>query len=331
MRILIIKLGAVGDVIRSTFILRGLREKYHSAQIDWLTDSSARDILVNNPLIKRLFTWEERGELKNYDLVIGLEDELAACELASQLSPKKILGAYAKGGKITYTPSAWFDMSAISRFGLEKANELKKNNRKSFQQHMAELLEINVGPYLFKLSKDEIEHGRRFVAGLGISKNDKVVGVNTGAGKRWPLKALCVEKTIELVNKIKKELGMVSLILGGAEERERNAVICKETGMPNAGLHSLRDFASVINQCHVVVSSDSLAMHFAIALSKRTVAFFGPTSPFEIELYGLGTRVFAGLDCLICYRQICDKHPNCIEALSVNDLFKAIKREAVQL
>ncbi|MFC1540793.1 glycosyltransferase family 9 protein [Candidatus Margulisiibacteriota bacterium] len=331
MRILIIKLGAIGDVIRATFILRGLREKHQTAEIDWITDSSARDILINNPLINRLFTWEERGELKDYDLVIGLEDELAACELASQLKPKNILGAYAKDGKVLYTPSAWFDMSAISKFGLDKANELKKNNRKSFQQHMAELLDIKVGPYLFDLTRDEIETGQKYVKGLGISKQDKVVGMNTGAGQRWPLKALSAEKTIELVNKIKNELGMASLILGGAEEKARNAVICKETGMPNAGLHPLRNFAAVINQCRLVVSSDSLAMHFAIALQKRTVAFFGPTSPFEIELYGLGARVFPGLDCLICYRQICDKDPNCMDVLAVNDLFKAVKREAERL
>jgi ADP-heptose:LPS heptosyltransferase len=331
MRILIIKLGAVGDVIRTTSILRGLREKYPSAQIDWITDRSAREVLVNNPLLERIFTWEERSELKDYDLVIGLEDEFKACDLASSLNPKKILGAYVEGGGITYSPSAWFDMSAISKFGLERANELKKKNRKTFQQHMAELLEIRVGPYLFNLTPEEIEYGEKYVRDLGLGTGDKIVGINTGAGRRWQLKALSIEKTVDLVKRIRKELGMVSLILGGEGEKERNAVICRETGMPNGGLHSLRNFAGVVNQCRLMVSSDSLAMHFAIALGKRTVAFFGPTSPFEIELYGLGTRVFPNMDCLMCYNKKCDKKPNCMDILSVDDLFKTVKREAVQL
>ena len=67
--------------------------------------------------------------------------------------------------------------------------------------------------------------------------------------------------------------------------------------MPDAGLHSLREFAAVINRCAVLVSSDSLAMHFGVALNKRLVVFFGPTSAAEIELYGLGEKLTAPLEC----------------------------------
>jgi heptosyltransferase-2 len=135
-----------------------------------------------------------------------------------------------------------------------------------------------------------------------------------------------VEKTIELVNRIRKELGAVSLILGGEQEKERNELIAKVTGMPNGGIHSLRHFAAVINQCRGVVSSDSLAMHFAIALKKKLVVFFGPTSPTEIELYGLGVKVVPKMPCLVCYKKQCEEHPNCMDELSVDELFTAVKR-----
>ena len=235
MRIIIIKLGAIGDVLRTTSILPGLKEKYNPEVIDWITESGGNEILLHNPLINQIFKWEEKSGLGAYDLVIGLEDDLKACELAASLKSDKIIGAYAQNGKIVYTPSAWFDMSAISKYGLEKANALKQRNRKTFQQHMGELLGINVGKYIFNLSMDEIEYGQKFVRDLGILKWEKVVGINTGAGKRWQLKALSVEKTIDLIKKLRKELGVVSLILGGEEERERNAIIAKETDMPNGG------------------------------------------------------------------------------------------------
>ncbi|MFC1511174.1 glycosyltransferase family 9 protein, partial [Candidatus Margulisiibacteriota bacterium] len=93
----------------------------------------------------------------------------------------------------------------------------------------------------------------------------------------------------------------------------------------------LRNFAGVMNQCQAVVSSDSLAMHFAIALKKKIVAFFGPTSPAEIELYGLGTKVYPKMDCLVCYKKQCDKKSNCVTNLSSDELFKAVKREAAKL
>jgi heptosyltransferase-2 len=97
--------------------------------------------------------------------------------------------------------------------------------------------------------------------------------------------------------------------------------------MPNGGIHSLRNFAAVVNQCSVVVSSDSLAMHFAIATGRRLVVFFGPTSAAEIELYGLGTKVYPKMDCLVCYKKKCDIKPSCMDLLGIDQLFGAVKKE----
>jgi len=326
-KILIVKLGAIGDVLRTTSLLPGLEEKYSPAKIDWITTKSSKEILLNNPLIQNIFTWEERDDLGGYDMVIGLEDDKEACELVSKIKSAKIFGSYFEKGKITYTPSAWFDMSVISMFGIDKANELKKSNRKTYQQHMAELLDVRISPYIFSLTDDEREYGEKTIRGAGVTRREKVVGINTGAGKRWPQKSWGISQTIELINKLAKELGIVSLILGGEEEKDRNQTIAKETGMPDAGVHSLRQFASIVGQCPVVLSSDSLAMHLAIALKKRVVAFFGPTSAAEIELYGLGEKLLAPMDCVVCYKKLCEVKPNCMDSLSVEKIFSAVKRQ----
>lgn len=320
-RILIVKLGAIGDVLRTTSLLPGLKEKFEPSEIDWVTYENSEELLYKNPHLRKIFVWGE--PVGEYDLAIGLEDDKEACEFVSSVKAGKMIGAYSEKGKITYTPSAWFDMSMISKYGIEKANELKKLNRKTYQQHMADLLGIKVSPYVFSLTPEEIEYGEKIVRGLGIEAKDKVIGVNTGAGRRWPQKSWGVEQTIELI----KRLGAVCLILGGEEERERNRKIASETGMPEAGVHSLRYFASIINQCKVVLSSDSLAMHFAIALRKRTVAFFGPTSAAEIELYGLGEKLTSSIECLTCYKKGCQIVPNCMDRLSVEDVFQSVKRQ----
>jgi len=313
MNILIVKIGAIGDVLRTTSILRGLREKYKGATIDWLTSEFGKEILNNNHLINHVYTWQEKDKLGQYDLVIGLEDGFEACQLVSTIKPKNILGAYVENGKITYTPSAWFDMSAISRFGLEKANKLKAKNKKTFQEHMAELLEVRAGEYAFELTQEEIEYGWEIV-------EPDTIGLNTGAGKRWQQKALSIDKTIELIKKLNKSC----IILGGEEEQDRNEKISKATNMPISGSHSLRNFAGIINACSAVITSDSLAMHFAIALKKPLVVFFGPTSPTEIELYGLGKKVYPDMDCLSCYKKQCDKKPNCLDLISVEELCKIL-------
>lgn len=330
MKILIVKLGAIGDVLRTTSLLPGLDEKYNPAKVDWITSEASKDILLDNPFIQNIFTWEERERLSDYEMVIGLEDEKEACELVSEIKSEKIFGAYLEKGEITYTPSAWFDMSMISRYGIEKANELKKTNRKTYQQHMAELLGIRVSPYVFNLTDDEIECGKKALKDLGIAKNERVAGINTGAGKRWPLKSWGLAQTVELINRLTRELGVVSLILGGEDEKERNGIIARETGMPDAGVHSLKNFASIVDRCPVVLSSDSLAMHFALALKKRVVAFFGPTSAAEIELYGLGEKLVPPVPCVACYRKACEVKPNCMDSLSIDDVFVSMKRQLAE-
>jgi len=93
MQILIIKLGAIGDVIRTTAVLPGLKEKFKDSVIDWITKKEALDILKNNNLINKIFLIDENAEteLKNkeYNLIINLDDDNEACKLATETNHKE--------------------------------------------------------------------------------------------------------------------------------------------------------------------------------------------------------------------------------------------------
>jgi heptosyltransferase-2 len=54
------------------------------------------------------------------------------------------------------------------------------------------------------------------------------------------------------------------------------------------------------------------------------VVLFGPTSAAEVDLYGLGRKITAEMDCLCCYRQTCDKSPNCMESISMDTVDRSI-------
>ncbi|MBI2659365.1 hypothetical protein HYX05_04690, partial [Candidatus Woesearchaeota archaeon] len=107
MKILIIKLGAIGDVIRTTSIITGLKFKYKNCRIDWVTKKESFDFLKNNNFIDNVYLIEKntKNEFKNknYDLIISLDDDYEACELATKINSKKILGAYLKNNQKTYT------------------------------------------------------------------------------------------------------------------------------------------------------------------------------------------------------------------------------------
>lgn len=75
-----------------------------------------------------------------------------------------------------------------------------------------------------------------------------------------------------------------------------------------------------------MVSSDTMAAHAGLALAKKLVVLFGPTSINEFEIYGRGIKLSANMDCLGCYQTECEKKPNCMDLLSPEIVENAILR-----
>jgi heptosyltransferase-2 len=136
-KILIIKLGAMGDVLRTTFILEGLKEKYKDAHIDWLVDKRNIDVLIGNKHITNIVSNDSKVfdflTSNKYDYVINLD-----------LSPESLSFTTLSYGdkKIGY----WLDDKRNIRSSNEYAKEwlltsaydrLKKENDKSYQYWMA--------------------------------------------------------------------------------------------------------------------------------------------------------------------------------------------------
>jgi len=322
MRILIIKLGALGDVLRTTAILEGLKEKYNT-EIDWFTKKNAAELLKNNKLIDNIYT--DAGDLGEYELVLSLDEDGA--EIAAKAG-RKIIGCYNENGEKKYTSdsASWFDMGLISKFGKQRADELKKLNKKTYQQHLAEMLGVDVSDYVFNLNKEEKIFAKKFKEKNKIK--GFVVGLNTGAGSRWEMKKLSIEKTVKLAEKLVKEFDAKVVLFGGPEEVERNKEIMEKTKVDIIDAccgNLLREFAALIDLCDVLVTSDTLALHFGIALKKKIIAFFGPTSAAEVDLYKRGKKIIAKSDCYCCYKKKIEEGIYCTDEISVDEILDGVE------
>lgn len=317
----------MGDVLRTTCILQGLREKYPQSEITWVTEKNSMDLLKNNPYIDNLLSINNVNK-KDFDLIISLDEDEKACKFAADIG-NNITGFYLKNKKVTPTKTAksWFDMSILGRKPLNDI--LKKTNKKTYQQHMLNILDLQPKKYdlILNLDKENTEFAEEFAKKQNIKKNDLVIGLNTGAGQRWPLKSWPAENTAALADKLVKELNAKVILFGGPEEKKRNKKILNLTKSKiiDAGCNnSLLNFAALINLCNIVVVSDSLALHIVIALKKKVVVFFGVTSADEIELYGRGTKLIASKRFLATYLTTPDL--NIMENLSVDEMFNAVKQ-----
>src|SRR5262249_16630840 len=134
MEILIVKLGGLGDVLRTTFVTRGLKTKYPSCLITWLTKETALPLLSGNPYIDTVIAWEHRNLLvkKRFEIVYALDDEEEVCEFAANINTAVLHGAHRnKDGQRIYTESvkAWFDMGLLRperEGGKPAADQLKR-------------------------------------------------------------------------------------------------------------------------------------------------------------------------------------------------------------
>jgi heptosyltransferase II len=290
MNVLIIKLGALGDVVRTTPLLRALQ-----ANVTWVTSARAAPLLRGNPYIDRLHCIEDGRDLlmgDEYDLVIDLEDDEAAAKLASDFEKATIVGAHMGEHGITYTESAsaWFDMSLISRFGKAKADELKMSNRMTYQDFVFAMIGR---PF----------RGEEYVLNMPLTKSPEsnLVGLEARAGEVWPMKRW--NKYEELEERL-KGVGFKTKVF---QQRER-----------------LLDYVDDLNECEYIVCGDTLAMHLGLALRKKVVAIFTCTTPHEIYDYGRMIPVVSPLYTRYFYRR--DFVPAAADAIPTDTVFKAVRQ-----
>ena len=326
-KILIIKLDAIGDVLRTTSILKPLKKKYPDCYIEWCTRQNANDLFKNNPLVDEVITIEDdaifRIKAESYDIVINLDTSKISSAIATSTIAKEKIGFILnKKGYVEATSATaqkWLEMSAFDNF--------KMANTKSHQQIMYEILDLNLPveqPNIQLSENEKLKIAMKdFASSIDPSKT--VIGLNVGIGTKWPSKGWPPKRWKELIEKLNSDKNNL-LLLGGPEEIEIIAQLKKEykflvdTGCDN----SLLEFAAIVDLCDLVITADTLALHIATALNKKIIALFGPTSISEIELYGRGIKLSSPDGCKCFYRKYCSEKESCMERITSDMIMEAI-------
>ncbi|MBI5625113.1 MAG: glycosyltransferase family 9 protein [Elusimicrobia bacterium] len=334
MRVLIVKLSALGDVLRTTSLLRPLVGRYPGARVSWLTSRAALPLLEGNPWIERAAAFGTAGFRPGFDLVLSLEEDASAARLAERSCAGELVGVLSRAGGLTYTPSSapYYDLSLLHRDpdgGHAAADRLKASNRLTYAELWLKVLGLRkprrpgaLRPVL-ALAEDDRAAARAVSSGVGFSGGPAPIGLNPGAGRRWPAKRLSVESAVRLAAALHRRFRRPVLLFGGADEAARNRAIAaaaRRRGAlvldPGTG-HPLRSFAGLVDLCEAVVTTDTLTLHVATALGKKTFALAGPTSAAELDVFGRGAVLTPPGGCSCFYR------PRCLRARSCLDRFPA--------
>ncbi|MFY9402340.1 MAG: lipopolysaccharide heptosyltransferase II [Candidatus Omnitrophota bacterium] len=329
--LLIIKLSSLGDIILSTPALREIRRKFPHHKISLLTAEESKDLLFNCPYIDELIIVDVknkdkglRGLLriarvlrkKGFDLVIDLQNNRLSHALSFlSLSPRRY----------------GYDNKKLS-FLLN--HTIKDDKAKippvEHQFRILKLLGVSLLDNHLELwpSKSDEDYIDALLNKEWLSKEQKIIGLNISASKRWVTKCWPKEHIIKLCD----ELGLKNMrvVITGTEEdcvdAERISASLKNTKIINAcGKTSVNQLAALIKRCAVYISADSSPLHIASAVDTPVIALFGPTDPLRhMPAVKKGKLIFKELICRACYKTKC-RHNKCMRAITPEEVVRAIE------
>lgn len=336
-KILVIRLGSIGDVVLITPVLRTLRKNLPQARISVLVKGEYAQILSGNPHVDEVISLKANGEHRGFwglmrlikglkrerfDLVVDLHANLRSWLISTLMGAQRV---------IRYRKRWW------QRRALVYLKWLPVGSRHTVDLYLDALrpLGIEVADRLpeIYLSRDDIHFAQNFLREVGVREDDLLIGLSLGAS--WSPKRWTVEGFSSLGDLLMGGHGAEAILFGDGADYEFVTEVTSRMVhspiLPPKGL-SLGQLTALIDRCQVLVTNDSGPMHLAVARGVPVVAIFGPTHP-KLGFSPLGPRdvvLTKDLGCSPCslhgQRKCHRKSRECMELITPNEVLSAVER-----
>ena len=231
MKICVIKLGALGDIVRTLPISEALKKKYKDAEITWITKENALQLFEGNPFVKNVEKIPFKTQ-EEFEILYNLDIDDEATLLASLIKAKKKFGFYSENNyPIAFNSGAEYYLNTLFD------DETKKSNKKTYQEMIFEASGIiyrKEKPKIY-LAEREKKYADEFFRKNGVNK-DRLIGIHMGAGQRWPSKAWSKEKIKEFIKKA-KERSYEIIVFGGPDELSKVSLLVEELRKENISIY----------------------------------------------------------------------------------------------
>jgi len=287
-RLLIVRLGALGDVVHAIPVAAALRRAFPSARIDWLVSAKHREILDLVPVIDRRLVINDRGDASGgasllaairelrrsqYDVAIDLQGLIKSALLARSSGAPRVIGFSSRYSRERAARLFYTEAHDPGRGGLYDPRETRH------------VVDINLGVLtrlgitaparefpIEDVDSDAARSARQLTGGRYALLNPGAAWPN----KRWPPARLAA-----IATELRARHGLMSVVVWGPGEEALAAEVV--AGANGAAVLSARttiaDLVALARQAALMVSGDTGPTHIAAALGTPIVGIYGPTRP----------------------------------------------------
>ncbi len=328
LRILIVRLGALGDIVHALPVAAALREHYPDARIDWLVDTHHTAIVDMVTVISRRTAVESHRVLdglrtigllrrQRYDVAIDLQGLVKSALFARLSGAARVVGFDREHVR---ERAAWWWYTERGHPG-DAAHVIDRN------LSLLEPLGIADRTRRFPIAVPASTAVEAVAARVARDGRQGFALVNPGAG--WPNKRWPMDRFGEVASWIAATHGLLPVVLWGPGEQDVGVRIVnrsRDTAIlaPKTGIG---DLLALSRGARLMLSGDTGPLHLAAAVGTPIVALFGPTNPARNGPWNPDDISLSRYDECVCrYERRCRRGRSCIEDISVGEVRDAIDR-----
>jgi len=340
MRILIVKLSAIGDVVHALAVLDALRRHFPEAHIGWLVEEAAAGLLYGHPQLDRVIVMPRKSWLRSvrrpaawaesirrlatgirllrdtrYDVVIDLQAALKSSLPIRLCRADRIIG-HDRADEHSHL----FLTERVVAYDREE-HAIRR------YLDLAHYLGVPKGPIRCLIPADDAVRRRAAVLlrDTRIDLARPFVAINPVA--KWESKLWLTERFAELADRCIRELEIQIVFTGSGHDAGVTAAIAsrmRERCSILAGKSGLQELAQIYRLAGALITTDTGPMHIAAAVETPVIALFGPTAPWRTGPFGSGHHVLrSDASCSPCFKRQCSD-AKCMRDITVNNVFDRV-------
>ena len=333
-RVLIVRMSAMGDLVQTTPVARGIKKALPDCHLTWVAQSPFASLLEHNPHLDELIILPHR-KFRVHDLLEAWW-KLKAGDFTITVDPQGLLksallawtsGAPLRIGHAEAREAATFAYTEVSP---ERDGQVYVSQR---YLELCESLGVDRDDYVPEifLVDDDYAPVDELLAARGIDADRPLVAIAPCAAearKEWP-----EANFVRLIEMVVAEYDAQIVIPGAPGERERAERLVERLDVSAtvlAGETNMRQVAALLARCDLLIGGESGLTHICYAVGTPLVCIVGPTPLRNGPTGPLARTVYAeGIDCRPCRRKDCP-HSRCLHKITPEMVMAAVRDLAAE-